>query len=102
MSSYLLAFSEQLNMTGAVYYFFFGLMIVGGILFAIKKLMSVLQLIGSAQTIAERDAVTPQDQTTKKADWLTYDVCLFLCLFYFSKILKPYTFSNGHNVWFHG
>ena len=53
-------------MTGAVYYFFFGLMVVGGILFAIKKLMSVLQLIGSAQTIAERDAVTPQDQPTKK------------------------------------
>lgn len=60
LSSYLLAFSEQLNMTGAVYYFFFGLMVVGGILFAIKKLMSVLQLIGSAQTIAERDAITPQ------------------------------------------
>jgi hypothetical protein len=35
-------------------------MIGGGILFAIKKLMSVLQLIGSAQTIAERDAQTPE------------------------------------------
>ncbi len=30
---------------------FFG-MIIGAILFTIKKLMSVLQLIGSAQTIA--------------------------------------------------
>jgi hypothetical protein len=32
--------------------FFFALIIVGGILFAIKKLMSILQLIGSAQSIA--------------------------------------------------
>lgn len=68
LSSYLLAFSEQLNMTGAVYYFFFGLMVVGGVLFAIKKLMSVLQLIGSAQTIAEREVVTPQYQATKKIE----------------------------------
>jgi len=28
------------------------LLVCGGVLFAIKKLMSVLQLIGSAQTIA--------------------------------------------------
>ena len=33
--------------------FFFILIIVGGILFMIKKLMSVLQLIGSAQTIVD-------------------------------------------------
>lgn len=66
LSSYLLAFSEKLNMTGAIYYFFFGFMVVSGILFAIKKLMSILQLIGSAQTIAERDAATLQDQATKK------------------------------------
>lgn len=66
LSSYLLAFSEKLNMTGAIYYFFFGFMVVNGILFAIKKLMSILQLIGSAQTIAERDVANLQDQATKK------------------------------------
>lgn len=52
LSCYLLAFSDQLGMTGAVYYFFFVLMVLGGLLFAVKKLMSVLQLIGSAMTIA--------------------------------------------------
>jgi hypothetical protein len=49
-------------MTGAVYYFFFVLMVLGGLLFAVKKLMSVLQLIGSAMTIAERDVQTPEGQ----------------------------------------
>lgn len=66
LSCYLLAFSEKLEMTGAVYYFFAGLMAVGGVLFAVKKLMSVLQLIGSAQTIVERDSVTPQYVQTKR------------------------------------
>ena len=49
-------------MTGGVYYFFVGLTAVSGVLFAVKKLMSVLQLIGSAQTIVEREVTTPKDQ----------------------------------------
>jgi hypothetical protein len=62
LSCYLLAFNEKLNMTGGVYYFFVGLTAVSGVLFAVKKLMSVLQLIGSAQTIVEREVTTPKDQ----------------------------------------
>jgi CDP-diacylglycerol--inositol 3-phosphatidyltransferase len=65
LSSYLLAFSEQLQLSAGSYYFFFGLMVVSGLLFAVKKLMSVLQLIGSAMTIAERDAQTPQSDAKK-------------------------------------
>jgi hypothetical protein len=51
-----------------MYHFFFGLLVVGGLLFAVKKLMSVLQLIGSAMTIAERDVQTPQSDS-KKNEW---------------------------------
>ena len=46
-------------MPNELYIFFYLLMILGGLLFAVKKLMSILQLIGSAQTIAERDVATP-------------------------------------------
>jgi hypothetical protein len=65
LSSYLLAFNEQLQLSNSAYYFFFGLMVAGGVLFAVKKLMSVLQLIGSAMAIAERDVQTPQSDPKK-------------------------------------
>lgn len=45
-------------------------MVMGGVLFAIKKLMSVLQLIGSAQTIAERDLEALVTEGEKKKEWL--------------------------------
>ncbi len=45
-------------------------MVAGGVLFAVKKLMSVLQLIGSAMAIAERDVQTPQSDP-KKSEWGT-------------------------------
>lgn len=68
MSCYLLAFKDTLNMSTELYYFFFGLMVMGGVLFAIKKLMSVLQLIGSAQTIAERDLEALVTEGEKKKE----------------------------------
>jgi hypothetical protein len=40
-------------------------MVVGGLFFAVKKLISVLQLIGSAMTIAESDVQTPQSDPKK-------------------------------------
>ncbi len=43
-------------------------MVVGGLFFAVKKLISVLQLIGSAMTIAESDVQTPQSDP-KKSEW---------------------------------
>ena len=80
-------------MSNGAYYFFFGLMIVSGVLFAIKKLMSVLQLIRSAQTIAERDVQTPQVDA-KKSDWsLMWWYELKLCLFSFFMIFSFWLFS---------
>lgn len=55
LSTYLIHFEKQLQLSALASQGLYSLFVIGAILFAIKKLMSVIQLVSASEQLAEMD-----------------------------------------------
>ncbi len=59
-------FSETFALTGLYLNMLYGIFVVGVILFGVKKLMSVIQLISASEQLAEIDIEERKEKEKKK------------------------------------